>query len=370
MPLKLKLLICALLVTHTLHAQEVRIGVLGLFHPRHLTLKASSTQALVVQANGKIFVLERSSGQDAASITSSGENLILQVGSQVVRAAAIHATSRSGGAADFVLNVPTKITRQYHAVLEIKAVSGTLVPIVGMDLETAVASAGQAESDPDTPLEALKAQAVATRSYFVAARNRHHDFDFCDTTHCQVLREAPSPDSNASRAAGFTRGLVLTYRDQPIATMFTRSCGGHTRTPQEVGMAHQAYPYFPVVCDYCRRNPSRWNRRLPSAEGADLRQRGEAARLDIDRRLGWETVPSNNFTLHNNAEGALLEGVGQGHGIGLCQRGAKGMAQSGAAFRDILEHYYPNTKLTVIDSSSMGASLLLMPAGQKELTQN
>src|SRR6266571_2973368 len=63
-----------------------------------------------------------------------------------------------------------------------------------MDRETATASVVAAENTPDTPLEALKAQAVAARSYFVAGRGRHHDFDFCDTTHCQFLREPPSAD--------------------------------------------------------------------------------------------------------------------------------------------------------------------------------
>jgi hypothetical protein len=357
MTFKLKLLMCTLLVAHAVNAQDVRIGVLGLFHPQHLNLKATPAQALVIQAGSKTFVLERSSGQDVASITSSGDGLILQVGNQMVRASAIHAASCSGGATDFVLAVPAKISRQYHGALEVKAVSGVLVPVVGMDLETAVASVVQAESDPDAPLEALKAQSVATRSYFVAARERHHDFDFCDTTHCQFLREPPPQDSKAARAAVATQGLVLAYREQPVAAMFTRSCGGRSRTPEEVGMSHQAYPYFPVVCDYCRHNPSRWTRRLPQADAADLRQRGEASRLDIDRRLGWDAVPSNNFTARNNAHGVLLEGAGQGHGIGLCQQGAKAMAQTGATFREILIHYYPNTTLVGVDPYNVGASV-------------
>ena len=56
-------------------------------------------------------------------------------------------------------------------------------------------------------------------------------------------------------------------------------------------------------------------------------------------------VRSNNFTAHSDAQGVVLEGTGEGHGIGLCQAGAKAMAQSGATFREILDHYYPNTTL-------------------------
>ena len=162
---KLRLLTCTLMVVHSLHAQDVRIGVLGLFHPHQLTLKAAPGQAFVIQVGKESFVLERSSLKDTASITSSGNDLILEVGHQTLRAPAIRVASRSGGATDLVLAIPGKISRQYHGVLEVKAVSGILVPAVGMDMETAVASAVQAESDPNAPLEALKAQSVATRSY-------------------------------------------------------------------------------------------------------------------------------------------------------------------------------------------------------------
>ena len=102
-----------------------------------------------------------------------------------------------------------------------------------MDLETAVASVVAAEGTVDTPSEALKALAVAARSYFVAGKGRHRDFDFCDTTHCQFLREPPASNSAATQAVSATRGLVITYQSayqsQPIAAMYTRSCSGRTR---------------------------------------------------------------------------------------------------------------------------------------------
>jgi stage II sporulation protein D len=191
----------------------------------------------------------------------------------------------------------------------------------------------------------LNAQAVATHSYFSASRGHHRNFDFCDTTHCQFLREPPLLDSNAVHAAAATHGLVLDYQEHTVAAMFTRSCGGHTRTPQEVGLSSHAYPYFPAVCDYCINHPARWVRRVSQADVLDLRERGEASRLDLDRRRGWSAVPSNNFTAHSDASGVVLEGTGEGHGIGLCQAGAKAMAQAGAAYQEILEHYYPNTIL-------------------------
>jgi peptidoglycan hydrolase-like amidase len=352
-PVRIRLLAYMLLAAQAACAQDVRIGVLELFRPYEIILKAAPGQALIVQttvqAGGENFALERSSGTDTAELTVSGDDVAFHIGNQSFRTSNLHATSRSNGAADFVLAIPGKISRRYHGALEVKAVAGILVAVVRMDLETAVASVVQAESAPDTPLEALQAQAVATRAYFIAARGRHHEFDFCDTTHCQFLREPPPPESSASRATVATRGLVLAYHDHAVAAMYTRSCGGRTRTPQEVGLSSHGYPYFPAICDYCVRHPSRWVRRLSQADAInidiDLRERSEAFRLDIDRRLGWDALPSNNFIAHTDAKGVAFEGTGEGHGIGLCQAGAKAMAQSGASFREILDHYYPNTTL-------------------------
>ena len=331
---------------------DVRIGVFGLFHPRRLTVSAPSASAVVVHAGEERMVLEKSSGVDSASVSISGANLTVTVGARSVQAPKITVTGRSSGPADFVLAVPEKISRYYDGLLEIKPTAGTLTAVVTMDRETAVASVVAAEAAPDAPFEALKAQAVATRSYFVAARGRHHEFDFCDTTHCQFLRETPSPASAAARAAAATRDLVLAYDSHPLAAMYTRSCSGRTHTPAELGLAPAAYPYYSVECRYCREHPGRWSSRLSTEEATLLRASDENARLTIDRRLGWSTLPSNDFVVKKDRDRLLVEGIGEGHGIGLCQSGAKAMAREGADFREILRHYYPDTTIVTWPGST------------------
>ncbi len=340
------LLFLALVCNPHAIAQDVRIGVLGLFHPREVKLQASQKEAVIIQAAGQTFVLEPGS-PIAASFHVSNGAILFDFGGHVLRAAEIHAAARNNGAVSFLLTVPGKITRAYRGTLVVKASRGEVVPIITMDLETAVASTVAAESASDAPPEALKAQAVVARSYFVAGGGRHRDFDFCDLTHCQFLREPPAEDSPAAVAGRETRGLVLTFQDKPFAAMFSRSCGGRTRTPADVGLPGSGYPYFSVVCDFCYRNPSRWTRKL-SSEDAALLTKGESGRLAVDRRLGWHAVPSNNFTSREEDGQVTLEGVGQGHGIGLCQRGAKGMADKGGGFRQILDHYFPNTALFLL----------------------
>lgn len=127
--------------------------------------------------------------------------------------------------------------------------------------------------------------------------------------------------------------------------MFTRSCGGHTRTAKEIGLALAEYPYYSVLCEACYKNPSRWTRRVSQEDAALLFLHGESGRLAICRKFGWNAVPSNHFTAREQDGKVVLRGAGQGHGLGLCQRGARGMAEQGSTFREILSHYFPNTKL-------------------------
>ena len=236
--------IAALAGTSLSFAENVRIGVLGLFHPREFTVSAADGNAVVIHAGQETFVLEKSSGKNAAQIRAAGSGMVATVGTHAVETPEITVSSRANGPADFILAVPGKIVRRYRGTLQLKPASGAggLVAVVDMDLETAVASVVAAEGLPGAPLEALKAQAVAARSYFVAGKGRHSEFDFCDTTHCQFLREPPAPGSASAEAAFATRGLVMVFESQPFAAMYTRSCSGRTRTPVEVGLSPGNYP--------------------------------------------------------------------------------------------------------------------------------
>lgn len=349
-------LLALILISRFAGAQDVRVGVFGLFHPHQLVLSAPAGSALVMHVGGESIVLEGSSGVSSAHIRGGGDHVLVEVGGHVLRASELTVTSRENGPVDFVLAVPGKITRHYRGTLELKPAPRTLTAAVTMDMETAVASVVAAESTMDAPSEALKALAVAARSYFVAGKGRHRNFDFCDTTHCQFLREPPASNTAAAQAASATRGFVIAYQSQPFATMYTRSCSGRTRTPAELGLPAAAYSYYSVDCKYCRQHPSRWQSRLAVEDAATLRASNESSRLRLDRRLGWSAVPSNTFVARKEGQQVILRGVGQGHGIGLCQAGAKAMAEAGADFREILAHYYPNTAVTTIGAASSGGT--------------
>ena len=343
-----------LLTASAAFAHQVRIGVLGLFHPREITLSTLNGEPLVVTAAESEFVLEPGLLREAAHIEVSQAGLVLEFRGRSVYGSEILVTGRDGRSAAFLLGIPGRIGRKYQGTLIVRAIEGKVTPIVSMDLETAVASVVAAESEQATPLEALKAQAIVTRSYFLAGKGRHRDFDFCDATHCQFLREPPGPRSPAAVATLATSGLVILFDEKPVAAMFTRSCGGHTQTPAELGIPSGSYPYYSVLCDACYKSPVRWTRRISEQDAARLLGKGEAGRLAVDRRLGWNTVPSNTFEVKREDHEVILEGKGQGHGIGLCQRGARAMAEGGASYRDIINYFFPNTTLSMSSERSKG----------------
>ena len=335
-----------LLASLTARAQQaqVRFGVLGLFHPKELVLEQGSEQVLSIRAGGAAgtpaLVLNGEPGRRIATFRANGDRVIAGARS----ANSWTATARDGGAVAFRLTVPGKIHRVYRGRLTIEILNGELIAVTSMDRETAVASIVAAEMDESAPLEALKAQAVATRS-FLASGSRHLDFDFCDSTHCQFLRSPPPATSRVSAAVQATQGLVLEFRGSPLAAMYSSRCGGRTHSLREAGMEPgEGYPYYGVQCTWCRQHPLVWRTRIGKS-GPAPKPDDEPRRIVEARQWGWSSIPGNDFAAVEDGSGWQLEGHSVGHGLGMCQHGAAGMAASGASFREILAHFYPNTAL-------------------------
>jgi len=253
-------------------ATTVKIGVFGLFHPVEFEIQPAGANILVVE----------SAGQQQQRIEGSN---------RVRLRSAARVTGVDGTEASFWLSVPGRIRREFRGRLEIRATGNQLQAIVEMDRETAVASIVAAEM-PRGPFEAQKAQAVAARSFLAAAHGRHEGFDFCDTTHCQFLREPPPEGSPAQRAQEDTRGVAITYQGRVLAALYSADCGGRTQTLADAGWRDEAYPYFAVQCS--------------------------------------------------------MRGAVSGHRLGLCQVGAADLARHGHTFREILGYYFPATALEYI----------------------
>jgi stage II sporulation protein D len=247
--------------------------------------------------------------------------------------------------------------------------------IIELPLETYVAAVLAGESGVFHSPEALKAMAVAARTYAVRMRGRHaaEGFDLCDTTHCQrMLLSAVTP--RLENAAAETAGELLWYQGRPALTVYTQSCGGRTEPdPSEPYLTSHADPW-------CPRSPWAWTSDLPQIADAlrhsslaapdhlarvsilDRTPTGRAAtlllsgaqtlridagsfRLALGRDIGWNTLRSDRYEIHAVNGRITFEGSGFGNGVGLCQLGADAMGRAGKTYREILAFYYPGTAL-------------------------
>ncbi len=214
--------------------------------------------------------------------------------------------------------------------------------------------------------QALRAMAIAARTYAVRFRGRHRadGFDFCSLTHCQNFK--PTAVTKAMRdAVDATSGEMVWYQGTPAETYYGQDCGGVSEAGGE--------PYLPGRQDAAcqRQGRKQWSAEIPLADferalGEHIStveivartQSGRAQsvrisdsrvfsaaefRLQTGRVLGWNLLRSDLYSVSLRGGKAVFSGYGAGHGIGLCQTGAEAMARSGASDREILAAYYPGT---------------------------
>ena len=161
---------------------------------------------------------------------------------------------------------------------------------------------------------------------------------------------------------------VLTYELAPIEAYFHASCGGRTESGQDA--LGRELPYLrPVDCPCGRLPASRWSATVSDSElHSALGQATEGFRVSsrtathrvnrvatsggasldgvtLRRKLGYTKIKSLEFDVERTSGGWHFNGRGYGHGAGLCQWGAKALADEGLTYRDILLHYYPGTEL-------------------------
>lgn len=145
----------------------------------------------------------------------------------------------------------------YRGALEARVTrAGNLQVINELDMEEYLRGVVPNEMGPGVypELQALKAQAIAARTYIIASLGLFSEdgYDVCDSPQCQVYRGAGTEHPLTDQAVQETRGLVLTYGGEPIHALYTSTCGGHTEDgqlifPEEKGPYLKGVPCYPEV---------------------------------------------------------------------------------------------------------------------------
>lgn len=260
---------------------------------------------------------------------------------------------------------------------------GTLTAVNVLPLEEYLVGLIAAEMSVDWPVEALKAQAVASRTYAVYQRDVRSSkwsnsiYDLESSVLDQVYDGSVKEDARVRGAVEATKGELIKKRGRAVKAFFHSACGGQTETALNVWGEEKM---FGTVRDpYCKRSPnSSWSYRIPKLELALRLAKGgypaekiesmnierrrndpRAATVSIDtggqtiflqgsdlrRIIGYENVKSTWFDVKIDGDRVSFAGHGFGHGVGLCQWGAKAQAEAGKSYREILKFYYPGTRL-------------------------
>jgi stage II sporulation protein D len=255
---------------------------------------------------------------------------------------------------------------------------GQVVSIV--PLEHYLYSVVSREMPSSWPAAALQVQAIVARTYVLQRSNPRRDYDLVPSEADQVYTGIDAEHPQTTAAVDATAGQVLRFGNGFAQALYSSCCGGHTESNADAWDG-SPLPYLQgVQCGHCNDSPwYNWREDVPfsrmlGALGSQLQAIGELNSIvmdtpdpsgrshfwtftgafgtqrvkaaDVRRALGTRVLPSllvHDVSISQADQRVTIEGGGLGHGVGLCQWGARGMAQAGASARDIIAYYYPGT---------------------------
>lgn len=307
----------------------------------------------------------------AEAIPPSGQEIIRVAVAHNVRGNAGRHSSYRGS--DIRFNGKT-----YSGELKfVKDGPGTVTAINILPLEEYLSGLVASEMPKDWPIEAIKAQSVAARTYALFQKKPSAEYDVESSVLDQVYNGKISGNERVKNAVKDTEGEVLKKDGRLVKTFFNSTCGGQTETALNVWGDKNL---FTSIADpYCARSPySSWTYSMetsrlvaklktagfqldrikniqvetnpdnPRAATVVIETGGQTLFLrasDFRKMVGFQELKSTWFTAEMRGNSILLSGHGFGHGVGMCQWGAKGMAETGKSYREILGFYYPGTEI-------------------------
>jgi stage II sporulation protein D len=238
------------------------------------------------------------------------------------------------------------------------------------------------EMSPGWPPAALQAQAICARTYVLQRSAPGRAYDLVSSESDQIYRGLESEAADTTAAVDATAGRVLRFGGAFASIAYSSSCGGHTESSADA-WGGVPRPYLEgVVCPWCTASPDyHWTNTiqgddvarvvaqtlspigaLQSVRVSQADASGRARQIEITAAAGVRfTASATDFRriigsrvvrsllirsiVAGPASQFVIEGSGLGHGVGLCQWGANGMASAGKSAQDILAFYFPGTAL-------------------------
>jgi SpoIID/LytB domain protein len=379
----LKQLLIILICVWTLHAEatDKAVRVLVDENLKHVKFKTRNPVRIEV-AEGELLDLTHGNSQIQITYKDSAWNIeILAQGQTTLKKVAAQRLKISSR----LLHWDRKVIDFPITLFPVK--SGIMI-VGNMSMNRYLRGVLPHEMPQTWPLESLKAQAVASRTYALWKMSASHytHYDLKPSVSDQVFRmehlgSFGKDHPNVERALEQTEGVYMTdKKSRLVKAYFHSDCGGDTDSANSVwGDGNVSNVSVRDVA--CSKRKSMWTSSwsknylkekivnayfLPSnlelldvtvrnqlksqrvefvdvlfTKGIFKRLRGE----DVRRLLGYDKVKSTMFEVQKNGTHVVFNGRGHGHGVGMCQWGARAMASGGKSFKGILAHYYPGSKL-------------------------
>ena len=276
--------------------------------------------------------------------------------------------------------------RSFKGALRIVQTSDRLTLVNDVPLEVYLVGLVGSEISANWPAEAIKAQVVAARTYAVNQVERTRrmktdaSYDIESTMFDQVYDGAHKEEAHVYQITSVTRGQILTRSGAIYPVFYHSCCGGFTEHARNVWSNIEDSP---VVEDrFCARSPKHdWTYEISRGEfqktladnGIRIGQLSSVSTMpfndsprvdtviiesntgtdnikatELRKMLGYANLKSTWFEVNLGSKNIVFKGQGYGHGVGLCQWGAKGMADEGYAYTDILKFYYPDAGIVTI----------------------
>lgn len=333
----------------------------------------------------EVRVLEREAPSrvhlTAARITCDGKPLAASVDAEAgMREVKVGEAKCTQVVAEDGVTVKVKeLERRYPGQLRVSLQGGLLRLINVVDVEAYLPSVVHAEADGGKPA-ALEAQAIVSRTFALTGQRRHANagYHLCDLAHCQVYRGQGAASPAAEAAVKKTSNQVLLIGGIVLKpAFFHSSCGGHTSTASDVfgeDGAGSAVSDVENGAPRCKGEDLAWNFEVekkdlagalglaPNGAAFEPLRRDTAGRVSevrsfgkrfsgqeflsrVGRAFGWRSVRSLKFSTSETDTTLRIEGAGTGHGVGLCQLGARSLAEKGVDVKGILTRYFPESQI-------------------------
>ncbi len=269
---------------------------------------------------------------------------------------------------DFEIELPLqRIRRSYHGGVWIKSGQQALMIVNQVGLEDYVSEVVLGEVGI-APTAAMQAQAVLARSYAVRSHRPAQAYDLSDLAYHQVYPGKSVYSQLSRQRTEPVQGQLLKWQRETVQALYHAECGSRMYGAREVwGKDKIAYLVSQPLTELLQGKP--WHKQLSFKEISQIFGEDSGPfqvtmmdgvigvknghrwlpvdefRLQVNRKAGWNKIPSNEFTISYGKDGLNFHGRGRGHLVGMCQQQAGQLAEQGWNYQQILYFFYPGTRL-------------------------